>query len=84
MSSEHSPTKSGHTSADRYETYFTEVEAAKLLNLSRRSLQRWRQEGVGPKFRRFGGLVRYALSDIELWTADQARSSTSDVGHILA
>ena len=32
-------------------------------------------------FRRFGGLIRYALSDIERWAAQQSRMSTSEAGH---
>lgn len=61
------------------ETYFTENEAADLLRLSRRTLQRWRQEGLGLPFRRFGGLVRYARTDIDAWAAKQSRLSTSEV-----
>lgn len=59
--------------------YLTEYEAAELLRLSRRTLQRWRQEGLGLPFRRFGGLVRYARSDIDAWAAKQSRLSTSEV-----
>ena len=58
--------------------YYTEREAAELLKLSCRTLQRWRQEGVqGLPFRRFGGLVRYARSDIESWAANRSFDSTS-------
>lgn len=60
------------------ESYFTESEAASLLKVSRRTLQRWRQEGLGLPFRRFGGLVRYARSDIDAWAASQSRLSTSE------
>ena len=58
--------------------YFTEQEAAALLKISCRTLQRWRQEGLGLPFRRFGGLVRYARSDIHSWALKQARTSTSE------
>ena len=67
------------TASQSAETYFTEHEAAELLRLSRRTLQRWRQEGLGLPFRRFGGLVRYARSDIDAWAAKQSRLSTSEV-----
>jgi excisionase family DNA binding protein len=67
------------TGSQNAETYFTEHEAAELLRLSRRTLQRWRQKGLGLPFRRFGGLVRYARSDIDAWAAKQSRLSTSEV-----
>lgn len=63
-------------------TFLTESETAELLKLSRRTLQRWRIEGSqGLPFRRFGGLIRYALSDIERWATKQSRLSTSEPSH---
>lgn len=59
--------------------FFTELETADLLKISCRTLQRWRQEGLGLPFRRFGGLVRYARSNIDAWAAKQSRLSTSEV-----
>ncbi len=58
--------------------YLTEAEAADHLKLSRRTLQRWRQDGLGLPFRRFGGLIRYSLSDLEGWAARQSHLSTSE------
>jgi excisionase family DNA binding protein len=79
MSLEHSPARSGDTTeATSPDTFLTEAETAKLLKLSQRTLQRWRLEGSqGLPFRRFGGLIRYARSDIEQWAAAQMRISTS-------
>jgi excisionase family DNA binding protein len=58
--------------------YLTENETADRLKLSTRTLQRWRQEGrQGLPFRRFGGLVRYSLNDIEAWAAQRSFISTS-------
>lgn len=83
MSLEHSPARSGHSAqVTSHNTFLTEKETAEMLNLSQRTLQRWRMEGSqGLPFRRFGGLIRYALSDIERWAAEQSRMSTSEAGH---
>jgi predicted DNA-binding transcriptional regulator AlpA len=48
--------------------YLDEGSAAKLLNVSRRSLQRWRIEGEGPPFIRAGARrVLYDALAIERW-----------------
>lgn len=60
-------------------TYLTESELAEQLKVCPRTLQRWRQTGLGLPFRRFGGLVRYSLADIESWSAKQSVISTSEV-----
>ena len=60
------------------EDYLTENEAAEHFKISARTLQRWRQAGLGLPFRRFGGLVRYSLSDLEAWAARQSHLSTSE------
>lgn len=42
----------------------TEPEAARVLGVSRRQLQRWRYQGrIG--FLRYGRLIRYRLEDLE-------------------
>jgi excisionase family DNA binding protein len=82
MSIEHSPARcAGTAKASSSETFLTEAETAEVLNLSQRTLQRWRMEGSqGLPFRRFGGLIRYARSDIEQWAVAQTRTSTSQGG----
>jgi len=44
-----------------------EVQTAKLLNLSTRTLQAWRVRGVGPVFVRAGRAIRYRRRDIIAW-----------------
>ena len=59
----------------------TDVQAAKVLELSARTLQRWRQEGNGPAFLRMSrGMVRYLRSDLAKFLKDSRRYSTSDGG----
>jgi hypothetical protein len=58
--------------------YLTNSEAAAYLNLSPRTLENWRVLGGGPRFRKFGRRVIYAIDDLELWAGAQACISTSD------
>ena len=55
-------------------------EAAALLGLSPRTLDRYRVTGKGPEFHKFGSRVRYLRADVEAWAAARRRSSTSDDG----
>lgn len=46
--------------------YYKEQEVAELLSVSRTTVQHWRVKGVGPKFIKFYGKIRYphnALND---------------------
>ena len=46
--------------------YITEKEAANILGISAKTLQKWRWLGIEaqPKYKKFGRLVRYSLADI--------------------
>ena len=55
-------------------------EAARLLGLSGRTLEKHRTYGTGPKYRKIGGRVVYALDDLKAWADRGARTSTSDPG----
>ena len=57
--------------------FFTEIELADRWNLSVKSLQSWRVKGDGPRFRKFGNRVRYALADVREFEDASARESTS-------
>lgn len=48
---------------------FTDVETARMLGISTATARRWRLRGTGPKFRKFGGAVRYFREDIEAFIA---------------
>ena len=52
--------------------YLTNDEAADYLRLSPRTLEKQRVIGGGPKFRKFGRRVMYAVADLDAW-ADQRR-----------
>lgn len=40
---------------------------AKYIGVSVRTIEDWRQKGRGPAFVKLGRLVRYRLSDLDLW-----------------
>jgi excisionase family DNA binding protein len=60
--------------------FLTVSEAAALLRLSKITLGRWRIEGKGPPFRKFGRRVLYATADLIAWGEAQKRVSTSEAG----
>ena len=58
----------------------TETEAAKLLRLSARTLQRLRLEGDGPEFVRLtptGSRLGYTMAALQTWVRQHSCTSTS-------
>lgn len=46
----------------------TPKEAAAFLKMSEKTLEKWRSNGTGPKFRKLGHrTVRYQQSDLSNW-----------------
>ena len=59
----------------------TEIDTAKLLGVSARTLQTWRYRGGGPQYVRISRTcVRYRREDLAEWIRDRLRRSTSDDG----
>ena len=62
--------------------YLTSQDAADLLRLSVRTLERMRVEGNGPRFLKAGNgkrsRVLYRLEDVQNWLEAQAYHSTSE------
>jgi len=58
--------------------YLTNDEAADYLRLSPRTLEKQRVIGGGPRFRKFGRRVMYAVSDLDVWAAERSFETTSD------
>ncbi len=55
-----------------------EKDASKVLGgVSTSTLQAWRFRGCGPRFIKFGKLVRYDKDTLERWITKQIRYSTS-------
>lgn len=63
--------------ADRY---FCTKEAALIVGLSRRTLEKHRTFGTGPRFSKLGGRVVYKIEDIRSWAARGSRRSTTEQG----
>jgi hypothetical protein len=53
-------------------------DAALLLGLSARTLEKHRCYGTGPVYRKLGGRIVYAVEDLQRWADRGARRSTSD------
>jgi predicted DNA-binding transcriptional regulator AlpA len=61
--------------------YLRTPDAALLLGLSARTLEKHRCFGTGPAYHKLGGRVVYALEDLQSWADLGVRRSTSDPGH---
>ena len=55
-------------------------ELATLLQVSRRTLDRYRARGIGPAFEKVDVRVLYARADVEAWLASSRRSLNSAAG----
>jgi Helix-turn-helix domain len=58
--------------------YLTNDEAASFLRLSPRTLEKQRVIRGGPRFRKFGRRVVYAIDDLEAWANARSFEMTSD------
>ncbi|NYE18114.1 helix-turn-helix transcriptional regulator [Microbacterium immunditiarum] len=60
-------------------TYLSPEQVARMLpGITTARLAMWRYEGKGPKFRKAGRSVLYALDEVEAWIESTVRQSTSD------
>ncbi len=62
--------------------YLSNEEAAVFLHLSPRTLEKQRVMGGGPKFRKFGRRVVYAVEDLESWANARSCDTTSDPNYV--
>lgn len=60
--------------------YLRTPEAARLLSLSGRTLEKHRCYGTGPRYSKLGGRVVYSVADLQDWVSQGAKTSTSDPG----
>ena len=61
--------------------YLHTKEAATILCLSPRTLERWRIEGKGPTYRKFGKRVTYSEKSLLEWAENQTHTSTSEASN---
>ncbi len=71
--------------ADYWFNLISEEVAASDLDLTVRTLQKWRQVGGGPKFVRLSSrCIRYRRIDLRAWAEERLRISTADPGTVAA
>jgi excisionase family DNA binding protein len=58
----------------------TQNRLAELIDVSERTLERWRLDGSGPAYMKAGRRVLYRPSDVDAWLTASRRTSTSDNG----
>ena len=58
--------------------FLTTDQAAHYVGLSRRTLEKMRTAGGGPRFRKHGRYVRYHIDDLDAWSAEHGKTSTSE------
>jgi hypothetical protein len=71
-------TQSADLSSDAKPRFLNNSEAAEFLRLSPRTLEKQRVIGGGPRFRKFGRRVMYAIGDLEEWANARSFEMTCD------
>lgn len=61
--------------------FLNNAEAASFLRLSPRTLEKRRMQGDGPRFRKIGRRVIYALDDLVSWANAHSFAATFDPGY---
>lgn len=62
------------------EELLTQQQLADELQVSQRTLERWRQQGTGPAFIQVGRSPRYRRSDIDTWLDQRRRTGGKEGG----
>lgn len=60
---------------DELPEYASRAEVAEYTGIAPQTLARWGSEGVGPKFIKLGGAVRYKKADLVAWLESAAKTS---------
>ena len=66
--------------SDMTTRHLNQRELAERLNISPRTLERWRWIGTGPTFLKVEGRVIYRLADVEAYERAQLRKGTAKPG----
>ncbi len=59
------------------ESFLTTAQLAARWQIDSGTLMRWRSEGIGPRYLKLSGTVRYRIEDVDQMEGDCLRSSTS-------
>ncbi len=60
--------------------FINEFQLSEMIGIKAPTLRKWRWEGKGPKFVKFGHRVMYNMKDVESYIEAQTRRSTVDLG----
>jgi predicted DNA-binding transcriptional regulator AlpA len=63
--------------------YVMTREAATILGLSHRTLEKHRTYGTGPRFLKLGGRVVYKIEDLHAWAECGGQISTAELSVLL-
>lgn len=58
--------------------FFTTVEAASILKVSKRTLEKWRKSGGGPRYAKLGSRVTYPGKCLREWIDSHTHRNTSE------
>ena len=53
--------------SEKAQRFLAESQVSALLGISVHTLRHWRLMNKGPKFRKFGGVCRYDVADLEAY-----------------
>ena len=62
--------------------FLTEYEVSERTHISLATLRRWRLENRGPKYSKFGSLVRYGEEELTRWALAQPTGGEDDTERI--
>ena len=62
------------------EFLLTQKPLSQIIEVSERTLERWRVEGSGPAFVKAGRKCLYRMADVDAWLSANRRTSTGDLG----
>jgi hypothetical protein len=57
--------------------WLTRPEVGARIRVPKKTLDQWASKGLGPPYARFGRHVRYRLSDVLAWEANQVRGGAA-------
>lgn len=66
--------------AKRGSPFLNTAQAAFYIGLSRRTLEKMRLTGAGPRFRKHGRYVRYHIDDLDAWSLGERKKAASEEG----
>lgn len=59
------------------------LDAARIIGLSKSTIEKMRMVGNGPRFAKLGSRVVYAIEDLEAWVKERAVGSVSEADVLL-